>query len=140
MTICDGDMDSKNVLWQDGKPLIIDLECLDLGNPYLEMLNLALSWSGSVICNIDFDCFNEFIKAYKQEMDKLSSFDTGIDLKSLYGIGFSWLDWLEYNVKRALGIEADSVEEQRMGIAEVYESLKRIRYYATIKNALLRYL
>lgn len=131
--ICDGDMDSKNVLWQDGKPLIIDLECLDYGNPFLEMFQLALSWSGGVLCDIDFERLEAFIAAYAQEYGELN-----IDLKSLYGIGFSWLDWLEYNVKRALLIECENEEEQKLGIGQVHETLGRIVYYHSVKEEILR--
>lgn len=131
--ICDGDMDSKNVLWIDGEPLIIDLECLDYGNPFLEMFQLALSWSGGVLNDIDFDRLGAFVSAYEDEYGKLH-----IDLKSLYGIGFSWLDWLEYNVKRALMIECENEEERQLGIGQVHETLARIVYYDSVKENILK--
>jgi len=31
--ISNEDMDPKNIMWNDGKPYVIDLECLDYGNP-----------------------------------------------------------------------------------------------------------
>uniref|UniRef100_UPI004057C393 aminoglycoside phosphotransferase family protein n=1 Tax=Acetatifactor sp. TaxID=1872090 RepID=UPI004057C393 len=133
--ICDGDMDSKNVLWVDGEPLIIDLECLDYGNPFTEMFQLALSWAGGVLCDIDFERLGAFIRAYSHEYGTLN-----IDLKSLYGIGFSWLDWLEYNVKRALMIECENEEEQKLGIGQVHETLGRIIYYHSVKDELLKQL
>lgn len=48
----------------------------------------------------------------------------------------------EYNqaLESAPGIEAGSDEERRMGTGEVYESIRRIRYYAKIKDELLKYL
>lgn len=130
--ICDGDMDSKNVLWQDGKPLIIDLECLDYGNPYLEMFNLALSWSGGVLCDIDCEKLAAFITAYKQEYGV-----DNIDWKALSGVGFSWLDWLEYNVKRALMLECENEEERQLGIGQVYETIDRIVYYDSVREEII---
>lgn len=64
-------MDSKNVLWQDGRPLIIDLE------------------------------------------------------------------WLEYNLKRALMIECADEEEQKLGICEIHETIRRVAYYSSVKEELL---
>lgn len=133
--ICNGDMDSKNVLWLDGKPQIIDLECLDYGNPFVEMFQLALSWSGGVVNNLDYECLREFISSYKKEYGEIK-----VDLKALYGIGFSWLDWLDYNVRRALGIECADASERQLGITQVSETLERIVYYTSIKEEVLSYL
>ncbi|QHT61356.1 aminoglycoside phosphotransferase family protein [Paenibacillus lycopersici] len=36
--ISNGDMDCKNILWVNGNPLIIDLECLDYGNPFCDLI------------------------------------------------------------------------------------------------------
>ena len=130
--ICDGDMDSKNVLWQDGNPLIIDLECLDYGNPYLEMFNLALSWSGGVLCDIDCEKLTAFISSYKQEFG-----EDDIDCQALSGIGFSWLDWLEYNVKRALMLECENEEERQLGIGQVHETIDRIVYYDSVREKIV---
>ena len=133
--ICDGDMDCKNVLWTDGKPVIIDLECLDYGNPLSEMFQLGLSWSGGTVCSMNYESLNAFISAYKKEYGDLNP-----NWNAIYGIGFSWLDWLEYNVKRALRIECGSEEERKLGIGQVHETLRRIIYYHTIKDELLKQL
>ncbi len=133
--ICDGDMDSKNVLWTEGKPIIIDLECLDYGNPFLEMFQLALSWSGGVLCHIDYPSLNAFLTAYSREYGTVP-----VDWEELYGIGFGWLDWLEYNVKRALGVECGNEEEKQLGIRQVLETMERIVYYDSVKEELLEHL
>lgn len=130
--ICDGDMDSKNVLWINGNPMIIDLECLDYGNPFLEMFQLALSWSGGVLCDLDYERLNAFITSYLKEYGNFT-----VPWKNLYGIGFSWLDWLLYNMKRALMIECENEEERKLGIEQVKETIRRIVYYASVKEELL---
>lgn len=133
--ICDGDMDSKNVLWVDGKPRIIDLECLDYGNPYMEMFQLALSWAGDTLCRIDYGFLQSFLNAYRQEYGAFRA-----EWSALYGIGFSWLEWLAYNIKRALGLECEMEEERQLGIRQVHETVPRIVYYAAIKKELLDHL
>lgn len=127
--ISNGDMDCKNVLWKDGEPLVIDLECLDYGNPFPEMLRLALSWAGGDVCSIDPGRLNAFLTAYRSEYG-----DVPVDWEKLSGVGFSWLDWLEYNTKRALQIECGDEEEQRLGIREAHETIRRIVYYHSVRK------
>ena len=38
------DMDPKNIMWDNGVPWMIDLECLDYGNPLSHVMQLALQW------------------------------------------------------------------------------------------------
>lgn len=126
--ISDGDMDCKNVLWADDKPFLIDLECLSYGNPFLEMFQLALSWSGGAVCDMDFARFGGFWEAYLDEYGEAEA-----DWKALSGIGYGWLDWLAYNTRRALGLECADGEERGLGIREVHETLRRIVYYHGIQ-------
>lgn len=133
--LCNGDMDSKNVLWVDENPWIIELESLDYGNPFLEMFQLALSWSGGTVCRMDYTLLDTFLTSYRQEYGSLF-----VDWSVLYGAGFSWLLWLLYNIKRALMIECENEEERKVGINEVHETIQRIVYYDSIKEELLRHL
>ena len=55
LCISNEDMDPKNIMWNDGKPYLIDLECLDYGNPVSHVLQLALQWSGITTCNMDVE-------------------------------------------------------------------------------------
>jgi len=64
IVISNGDMDSKNVLWVDGKPHIVDLECLTYSNPYTELFQLALCWSGCEHYAINYGLLTVFIKSY----------------------------------------------------------------------------
>lgn len=121
-SICHNDMDSKNVLWIGEEFKLIDLECLGYSNPYLELFELALCWSGYETCNINFDLFNKFLKAYFEN----TNLDTNIDWEVMYYSNFGRLEWLEYNVKRALLIECDNKEEQKLGINEVFATVNHI--------------
>lgn len=132
--ICHNDMDSKNVLWINNEFKLIDLECLGYSNPYLELFELALCWSGYEICNIDFDLFNTFIRAYFS----YTNLDMRIDWEVMYYSNYSRLEWLEYNIKRALLLECDTTEEQKLGISEVKETVEHIIYYDKVKEAILK--
>ena len=132
--ICHNDMDSKNVLWLGDEFKLIDLECLGYSNPYLELFELVLCWSGYETCNIDFKLFNTFFKSYF----KNTNLNTDIDWEVMYYSNFGRLEWLEYNIKRALRIECDTDEEQQMGISEVKETVEHIIYYNNVKNEILK--
>ena len=131
--ICHNDLDSKNVLWSNNNFKIIDLECLGYSNPYLELFSLALCWSGYESCNIDYDLFLAFINSYFNN----SVLSKDIDWESLYYANNGRLEWLEYNIKRALMIESSSNEEMELGIKEVKETIEHIVYYDLVKDKIL---
>lgn len=62
LCISDEDMDPKNILWDQGRPWVIDLECLDYGNPVSHALQLALQWAGIATCSIDVKKMTHFLK------------------------------------------------------------------------------
>jgi len=120
--ITDEDMDPKNVMWHDGKPVVIDLECLDYGNPVSAALQLSLQWAGITTCMLDMKKLEAFFEGY------LEAYDNGFrDYGSVLGLAYTWIEWLEYNITRALGICQDE-SEREMGITEVRNTVNRIRY------------
>lgn len=132
--ICHNDLDSKNVMWLNDEYKIIDLECLDYSNPYLELFELALCWSGYEKCNIDFKLFKIFFKSYFDN----TNLDINIDWESIYYANNGRLEWLEFNIKRSLMIECDTKEEQEIGINEVKETIEHIIYYEKAKDEILK--
>lgn len=132
VAICHNDMDSKNVLWMNDDFRLIDLECLCYANPYLELFELALCWSGYENCSIDFGLFRVFFGAYFGNNPK-----PHIHWESIYDSNCGRLEWLEYNLKRALLIECSTIEEQGLGIEQVKQTLNHIIYYKNIKDEIL---
>lgn len=133
LSICHNDMDSKNVLWLKDNYRIIDLECLGYSNPYLELFELALCWSGYEECNINYDLFNSFFDSYL----KNTTLDVNIDWETIYYCNFGRLEWLEFNIKRALMIDCNTEEEQKLGINQVRETIEHVVYYDKVKNEIL---
>jgi Ser/Thr protein kinase RdoA (MazF antagonist) len=120
--ITDDDMDPKNVMWDGGKPVVIDLECLDYGNPVSGALQLSLQWSGITTCTLDPGKITAFFEGY------LEAYDNGFrDYGSVFGLAYTWIEWLEYNITRALG-QCQDAGEQETGISEVRNTVNRIRY------------
>ena len=127
-TIIDEDMDPKNVMWENGDPVVIDLECLDYGNPVSSAIQLSLQWSGITLCNFDVEKQKAFFQGY------LKAYDNGFrDYKSVFGLTYTWIEWLEYNIQRALGASQDKAE-QEMGLAEVKNTINRIKYIREMED------
>lgn len=134
VTICHNDLDSKNVLWNDDDYRIIDLETLSYSNPFLEIYEVALRWSGYEEGHINYDLFNQLIESYVSSGGELPT-----DWTVIYDSNYDILEWLEYNLKRSLGIDCD-IEETEIGILESVKAIQQIIYYEKIKNELLKQL
>ncbi len=126
--ISDEDMDPKNVMWEKEKPLVIDLECLDYGNPSSHALQLALQWSGITTCNLKLNLLKSFFAGYHK------AYDNGFhDYAKIFGLAYTWIEWLEYNIQRTLGTCTDEAERQ-MGVEQVQSTLQRIKYIHSMEN------
>lgn len=123
------DMDPKNIMWDKGHPWVIDLECLDYGNPISHALQLALQWSGIVTCDIDTEKLIAFFDGYLEVYDNCFR-----AYSEVFGLAYTWVEWLAYNIRRALGACMDEAE-RTMGISEVRNTINRIKYiYDVEKN------
>lgn len=122
LCVSNEDMDPKNIMWDNGNPWVIDLECLDYGNPVSHALQLALQWSGIVNCNWDIQKMTAFFDGY------LEAYDNGFRAYSgVFGLAYTWVEWLEYNIQRALVAYMDQTE-RLLGISEVRNTIERIAY------------
>lgn len=121
--LSDEDMDPKNIMWKNGNPSIIDLECLAYGNPISHAMQLSLQWSGITTCDINLQHVIAYFKGY------LEAYDNGYRAYSdVFGLAYTWVEWLAYNLQRALGIRCMDEAEKEMGIIEARNTINRIRY------------
>lgn len=128
--ITDEDMDPKNVMWMNGRPAVIDLECLDYGNPVSHVLQLSLQWAGITICSLDPDKQRAFLEGW------LEAYDPGFrDFAGILGLAYTWIEWLEFNIRRALEQCRDE-KEQALGEQEVRNTVNRIRYLREMEHAI----
>ena len=129
VSICDDDMDPKNVMWFRGKPFVIDLECLAYGNPVGAFVDLALQWAGMVNGAYRRENLEAFYEGYR------SAYDNGfLAYDTLYGIAYTWVEWLEYNIRRALGLEGSGEDERQLGEWEVRNTVSRIRALGDVEE------
>ena len=132
--LSDGDMDPKNVMWLEGIPSVIDLECLDYANPMRALIELSLQWAGTVTGSFRKENLKAFILGYLKEYDNgYRAYD------EIYGLAYqNWVEWLEYNLSRALG--AEGPDEVVLGESEVKNTLKIIDYLDQKEEAICRFL
>lgn len=131
LTVCHNDMDRKNVLWNGSDFRIIDLECLSYNDPMAELFELALCWSGYEECQIDFRRFRAFLRGYASAGKELPT-----DWETLIDSNSGRLEWLEYNLKRGLGMDCGD-DERQTGIEQAEAAIRHIVYYAKMREQIL---
>jgi Ser/Thr protein kinase RdoA (MazF antagonist) len=130
------DLDPKNVLWNQGNPIIIDWEAAGYVNPMQELIETAIYWSQAEADYIDKERFLALIKGYKLRYGELYS-----NWKIVLSSGFcNKFSWLEYNLKRSLMIECTDEKEQEIGINQVMLSLRNINQYAAMISEIEQWL
>ena len=131
--IDDPEMDPKNIMWHEDEAYVIDLECLERGNPIATCLDLALQWAGTVNGKYSKENLAGFFEGY------LSAYDNGFrSYDELFGISYTWVEWLEYNIRRALGMEGSNEEDIRLGEDELKNTVDRIKYLRDIEEDVCR--
>ena len=127
LVLSHGDLDSKNVLWNEGKPIIIDWESAGYINPMQDLIEVAVYWSENLNGNIENNKFSAVLKGYKNKNGKLCD-----EWKPALYIGYlGKLKWLEYSLRCSLRIEcSDEEEEQQLGTNQVSGTIKNIQNYA----------
>lgn len=125
MVISHRDLDPKNVMWNGDTPWIIDWEAAGYVNPYQELLEVVNYWADDGKGGLLKEHFDALLDAYTQHM-KLENVDwTAVFAGSFLGM----LGWLEYNVKRALGIEAATAEEIQLGKEQILSTIEALYHY-----------
>ena len=118
------DLDQKNVLWHDSTtPQIIDWEAAGLTNPALDLVGLALDWSGLRTGQPDRATFEAVIDSYRQ-------FNPTIELPgqvALWGVVGGMLNWLSFNVERASGSSAISPAERALSHVQIAQTLTTLQ-------------
>lgn len=124
-TICHRDMDPKNVMWSQDNPIIIDWESATLANPYQELLETALSWSGFLTNNFSEEKFKVVFLEY-QKLRSIKNIDW---YDVICGNLVGRFEWLKYNLERSLGIITSDEEEKSLGEQEVLKTIQEISRY-----------
>lgn len=118
-----GDLDPKNVMWRDGEPILIDWEAAGAIHAMHDFIITGLYWADEDVP--DKDKFSAFLKGYREAGGVLNA-----DWVVIFDKGFgSKLGWLEYSLKRSLGIECTDEAERKMGTEHVFGTMNRLHNY-----------
>lgn len=127
-TICHSDMDPKNVMWNNGNPIIIDWECAGVANPEMELLETALCWSGFLSNSFSEEKFTAVFKEYF----KFRSVENVDWYGVIYGNLVGRFGWLKYNLERSLGLISDDEEEMKLAVNEVVKTIDEMNRYLNL--------
>lgn len=125
MVISHRDLDPKNVMWYKDTPYLIDWESAGYVNPYQELLEVLNYWTNNGNGALDKDKFKILLNAYSEHMSIKS-----VDWDSVLNSGYAgMLGWLEYSLKRALGMESTDDDEKTLGAEQVIGTIKELKKY-----------
>ncbi|MBR6666576.1 MAG: phosphotransferase [Lachnospiraceae bacterium] len=125
MVISHRDLDPKNVMWNGDSPLIIDWEAAGYVNPYQELLEVINYWADDGKGGLLKENFDALLYAYTQHVELENVDWDPVFAGSFYGM----LGWLEYNMKRALGIENGSTDDAQVGKEQVLGTIGALYDY-----------
>ena len=112
--ISHGDLDHKNILWNaDDEPLLIDWESARRLNPTYELCLEALDWGG-ITAHFDARPFTTILRAYVDAGGRIVEDMIPATSDAIQG---AWVNWLLYNVGRAVGI--NDTRQRAIGSGQV---------------------
>lgn len=136
MVISHGDLESKNVMWTQGNPILIDWESAGYRNPMQDLVETAIYWSENEKGRVDKNKFLAFINGYKKSNGKIQA-----NWRMILASGFlGKFDWLEYSLKRSLWIECTDEKEQQVGTEQVFGTINAIVRYAEMASEIEEWL
>lgn len=132
MVVSHRDMDLLNIIWNEKiEPFVIDWELAGLVNPSEEAIETAWNWSGGHEY-FDIIKFKYFIEVYKSNGGNTKDLNNAI-----YSCFKNNAGWLEYNLKRASGIECTNFEEQKIGEKEAYRVINKVITFYELGQTLI---
>lgn len=128
MVISHRDLDPKNVMWNGMNPILIDWESAGYVNPYQELLEVINYWADDDKGGLVTSYIDALLAAYKKQ--NCSDCMENADWEAVFAGSYAgMLGWLEYNVKRALGMEISGNDEIMLGVEQVKGTIKALNNY-----------
>lgn len=130
------DLEPKNVMWNQGNPILIDWESAGPIHPKVDLIETAIYWSVKEDGSVDKDRWDAFLAGYTGNNGSL-----GVDWSSALAFGFlSRLEWLEYSLKRSLGLESTDEADQAAGTEQVTATIRSLIDYDLMISQLASWL
>jgi thiamine kinase-like enzyme len=114
------DLDMKNVIWDNkNNPLIIDWESAGSINPFIDLVRVALDWSGEAKGKANKKLFIEIFKTYSE----VNALDKDNVKDAFYSSIWDNLGWLEFNIKKALRIYNMDTNDSEIAYSEISKTI-----------------
>lgn len=119
------DLDPKNVMWKNDEPFIIDWEAAGYVNPFQELIEVLNYWIADEAGKYDKVKFDALMHAYTESIDV-----NNVNWEVVQACSFDgMLGWLEYSLKRALGIEGADINEPQEGLHQTKSTIQELKKY-----------
>ena len=119
------------MMWQSDNPVIIDWEAAGFIHPMHVLVETALYWSVNSDGSHDKTKFMAFVDGYRYIHGEIVA-DWPVVLDKGIALG-----WLEYSLKRSLGIEVADEAERIMGSEHVIGTLQMLHEYDRMKEKII---
>ncbi len=119
------DLDPKNVMWENDAPYIIDWECAGYVNPFQELIEVLNYWISDETGKYSKAKFDALIEAYTESMNIHN-----VNWDAVLACSFDgMLGWLEYSIKRALGLDGNGADDLQEGMQQTQGTLYELKKY-----------
>lgn len=119
------DLDPKNIMWKNNAPYIIDWEAAGYVNPFQELIEVLNYWIGDENGKYDKVKFDAMIQAYTESINM-----SHVNWDAVLNCSFDgMLGWLQYSIKRALGMEGIDVKDKQEGMQQTKETVYQLKKY-----------
>lgn len=123
--ISHGDLDPKNVMWKEEQPYIIDWESAGYVNPYQELIEVLNYWIADETGNYSKKKFESMIQAYTENINI-----SHVNWEAVLNCSFDgMLGWLEYSIKRAIGMEGADNKDWQEGMEQTTGTICELKKY-----------
>lgn len=119
------DLDPKNIMWKNDAPYIIDWEAAGYVNPFQELIEVLNYWISDETGKYNKVKFDAMIQAYTESIN-ISNVNWDVVLDCSFD---GMLGWLEYSIKRALGMEGIDAKEQQEGMQQTKGTVYELKKY-----------
>ncbi len=119
------DLDPKNVMWKNNEPYIIDWESAGYVNPFQELIEVLNYWISDETGKYNKVKFDAMIQAYTENIN-ISNVNWEVVMNCSFD---GMLGWLEYSIKRALGMEGTDAKDRQEGMQQTKGTVYELKKY-----------
>lgn len=119
------DLDPKNIMWNNDELYIIDWEAAGYVNPFQELIEVLNYWISDETGKYNKAKFDALMQAYTENMDI-----GNVNWDAVMACSFDgMLGWLEYSIKRALGLEGSEAKDRQEGMQQTKGTILELKKY-----------